>query len=230
MNVRMGLIRRQSGWSLDEFSTYWRDKHGPLAARVPNLREYWQNLVTDRLQRGIEFARGPWDFDGVSQLSFDEVRQADHAFREGELAAALIEDERRFLGGLHILTAQRMTVVPVPAQRRCALLKRIWTLRRRPGIGEEDYRREWRFHAEHVRRMPGVSGYCQNVVLSMELTKGQSCAYEQMPTDGIVELWFEDASAIEATFASPAGRSTMSHARTFLHEITAFLVEERRIV
>ena len=79
--VRMGLIRKKPDWSVDAFRTYWIDKHGPLAAEAPNLRAYWQNHVTDRLQRGIQFTRGPWDFDGFSQLYFDEASQAD---RRGE--------------------------------------------------------------------------------------------------------------------------------------------------
>ena len=58
MNVRMGLLRKQQEWTDERFRDYWRNNHGPLAARVPNLREYWQNVVTDRLQRGIDFARG----------------------------------------------------------------------------------------------------------------------------------------------------------------------------
>jgi hypothetical protein len=45
-----------------------------------------------------------------------------------------------------------------------------------------------------------------------------------------VELWFEDTKTLEAAFASPARRTTMAHAKTFLDEITAFLVVEHRVV
>lgn len=231
MTVRIGMIRKKPDWTPDEFAAYWRDKHGPLAARAPALRGYWQNAVTERLQRGIDFARGPWDFDGFSQLWFDDAGHADHAFKDGDLAAALIQDEQRFLGGLHILTAEQHVVVPVPdAPRRSALLKRISTLKRRADVSEEDFRREWRVHADHVRKMPGVAGYRQNVVVGRELVKGVPCAYEELPVDGVVELWFEDTRKLEAAFSSPAGQTTMAHAKTFLAEITAFLVIEHRVV
>ncbi len=118
MNVRMGLLRKKPDWTTEEFRAYWRDKHGPLAARAPNLREYWQNRVTDRIQRGIDFARGPWDFDGFSQLYFDDARQAHHAFSRSDIAAALIADEQHFLGGLHIITADQNVVVPDTLLRR----------------------------------------------------------------------------------------------------------------
>lgn len=229
MTVRIGLIRKKPEWTPAEFSSYWRDSHGPLAASAPGLREYWQNVVTDRLQRGIDFQRGAWDFDGFSQLWFDEAEDADNAFRTSPMAAALIRDEQHFIGKLHIVTAQQNVVIPVPEPKgRRALLKRMSTLKRRSELSEADFRREWKVHADYVRQMPGVSAYRQNVIVARELVKGEPCSYDDLPIDGIVELWFEDDSKLEAAFASPAGETTMAHARTFLAEITAFLVEERK--
>ena len=231
MNVRMGLLCKKPDWTIDAFRAYWRDTHGPLAARTPGLREYWQNRVTDRIQRGIEFARGPWDFDGFSQLYFDDVGQANHAFRNSPLAPALIADEQHFLGLLHIVTAEQHVVVPVPpSPEREALLKRISTLKRRPELSEADFRREWIVHRGLVRKMPGIEGYRQNVVIARERVKGQPCDYPALPIDGIVELWFRDARALEAAFGSAAGQETMAHAKTFLEEITVFSVEEHRVV
>jgi len=62
----MGLLKKKPEASPAEFRAYWRNHHAGLASRVPNLQCYWQNAVTERLQRGIDFARGPWDFDGFS--------------------------------------------------------------------------------------------------------------------------------------------------------------------
>jgi len=230
-NVRMGLIRKKDDWPTETFQSYWKNNHGALASRAPNLRGYWQNHVVDRLQRGIDFARGPWDFDGFSQLSFDDAQKAHQAFTDGELAQHLIDDENHFIGQLHIVTTQQIEVVPVPPQPlRGALLKRISTLKRRTDITEDDFRREWRVHGDLVREMPGVSGYRQNVVFEREFVKGQKCGYDELPIDGIVELWFENPATLDAAFLSPQGRRTMEHAKTFLSEITAFLVEEHRIV
>ena len=230
MNVRMGLLRKKPDWTTEEFRSYWRDKHGPLAARAPKLREYWQNWVTDRIQRGIDFARGPWDFDGFSQLYFEDALEADQAFANSDVAAELIADERRFLGDLNIVTAVQNVVVPVPAApKREALLKRASMLKRRPELSEDDFRQEWIVHRDLVRNMPGIAGYRQNVVIARERIKGQPCGYDELPIDGVVELWFQDAATLEAAFASPAGRATMKHALTFLAEITAFAVEEHRV-
>lgn len=229
MIVRMGLLKKKHENSLDEFQAYWREHHGPVAARMPHLTCYWQNVVTERLQRGIEFARGPWEFDGISQLWLESDQPA-RGFRDGPLAAALVEDERKFLGELHIVTAEQRVVVPIPAQpARAVLMKRMSTLRRKTGISEADFRREWVVHGELVRKMPGVSGYRQNVIVERERVKGALCSYNELPIDGIVELWFENADALSAAFASPEGQETMAHAKTFLEEITVFGVKERQI-
>jgi len=226
----MGLIRKKLDWTHDAFDSYWRDYHGPLARRVPGLREYWQNLVVDRLQRGIRFARGPWDFDGFSQLSFDDTRQSGHAFNDSALAAEIMKDERHFLKDLHIVTAEMSVVIPVPArEERARLLKRMSIIKRHPSMSEEDFRREWKAHGDLVRRMSGVSAYRQNVIVGRELIKGQSCTYEEFPIDGIVEMWFRDIPSLEAAFGSPQGEETMAHATSFLSEITAFVVQERQV-
>ena len=59
VSILMGLMRKKDSWTFEDFNAYWGDRHGKLAGKIPNLREYWQNPVIDRLQRGIEFARGP---------------------------------------------------------------------------------------------------------------------------------------------------------------------------
>ena len=231
MTVRMGLIRKKAGWTFEDFDAYWHASHGALARRAPHLREYWQNLVLDRLQRGIEFERGPWALDGVSQLAFDNASQSAQAFDGSSLAAELVEDERYFLDDLHIVTAEPSEVVAVPAQQeRSALLKRMSIITRLPTVSEEDFRREWKIHGELVKRMAGVSGYRQNVIVGRERVKGRPCSYEELPMDGIVELWFKDAETLEAAFSSEAGRKTMAHAKSFLSQITAFAVSERRIL
>lgn len=230
-SVRFGLIRKKVDWDRDRFAAYWREQHGPLVAQLPNLRGYCQNLVVDRLQRGIDFARGSWDFDGFSQLWFGDAGEAHAAFTTSALAAAFIADEQHFLGGLHIVSSEQTEIIALPPQsERSRLLKRISLLRRRADLSEDAFRREWVVHAELVFAMPGVSGYRQNVITQRQRVKGQLCSYEALPIDGIVELWFESPTTLEAAFSSAEGQRTMQHAQTFLGEITAFQVEERAIL
>ncbi len=44
------------------------------------LRRYHQNHVADRAQRGISYARGSHDFDGISELWFEDLDSLNAAF------------------------------------------------------------------------------------------------------------------------------------------------------
>jgi len=223
--VRIGLLRKQPDWTYDAFVNHWRNQHGPLAARLAGLTEYIQNPVHDRTQRGIQFVRGSWDFDGFSQLRFaPEKTLTDDAV----IASRLQEDEQTFLADLHIVTAETTVVIPA-AQDGQGLLKRMSLIRRHNDLNEADFRREWRIHADLVRAMPGVAGYRQNAIVARERIKGHPCSYEHLPIDGIVELWFENTDTLQTAFASPAGQRTMAHAQTFLGDITVFGVQEYRV-
>src|SRR5690242_11134946 len=151
MNVRVGLIRKKPDWTREAFLQHWRTQHGPLAARLPNLREYWQNAVTERMQRVLSVPAGSWDLDGFSQLWFEDAQQASFATNDSDSARALIADEQYFLGTLHIVTAIQHVVINVPANpARGALWKRMSLVTRRSDITEEDFRREWEMHEELI--------------------------------------------------------------------------------
>ena len=80
MIVRMGLLRKHPDLTMDAFRQHWRESHGPLAATLPGLRRYHQNHVVDREQRGVNFTRCRDDFDGFSELWFEDVDSLNAAF------------------------------------------------------------------------------------------------------------------------------------------------------
>lgn len=228
MIVRMGLLNKKPEWSQADFQRYWLQTHGPIAARLPGLLRYHQHHVVDSLQRGISYKRGPEQLDGFSELAF-ESEEAMRAAFASEAAPLLAEDEARFLGRLRIITVdQREVIAPPPGQR---LVKRMSLLRRRPDVDEATFEREWRVeHARLVKLTPGVRGYRQNLVIGREAVKGTRCGYDELPIDGVVELWFTDTEDLNSAFASPQGVTLMNHATTFIDEITTFMVETHAVV
>jgi len=93
-------------------------------------------------------------------------------------------------------------------------------------VSTERFEHEWRVeHARLVKRVEGVRGYRQNLIVAREAPKGTRVGYEGLPVDGIVELWFDNAASLDAAFATPQGVTLMTHAREFIAEITTFLVE-----
>ncbi len=55
--------------SVDFFQTYWREKHGPLAARIPGNRRY----VQCHARRGIYAGGRRPAFDGIPMTWFDDL-------------------------------------------------------------------------------------------------------------------------------------------------------------
>ncbi len=228
MIIRSGLIRKKPDWTQEAFRQYWREQHGPIAAKLPGLRHYEQNHVVDSVQRGIAHTRGPEQLDGYSMLTFDS-EQAMRDAMATDAGTALVADENHFIGDLRIVAINQIEVIPPDPGRK--LLKRMSLLRRLPDVSPEQFEREWRDeHARLVKRVNGVRGYRQNHILHREAPKGTIVGYEQLPIDGIVELWFDSTDSLDAAFASPQGVTLMSHAREFIDEITTFLVETHTVV
>lgn len=226
MIVRMGLLTKRRDLSDSAFSDHWKKTHRPLAAKLPGLRTYHQNHVVDREQRAISYARGEYDFDGVSELWFDDLSSMNAAMASPE-AAPVIADEANFIEGVSVLTAVQHVIIDRPAG--VPLIKRVSTLKRRPDIDAETFKREWfDVHSFLVKRVDGVRGYTQNLVLDRAIGRERT-AYDDLAIDGMVELWFDDVETLRAGFASDAGTTLMTHAKEFISEISTFLVEVHEV-
>ena len=99
----------------------------------------------------------PSDFDGISELWFDDLPSMQRAF-SSDLVEELAADEASFIGDLKFVTAIQQQVVPVPKGAR--LIKRMSTLKRRPDVSLEKFQHEWfHVHSVLVKRLPEVKGY-----------------------------------------------------------------------
>ena len=85
------FLKKKPGLSKEEFLRYWKEKHGPLAARVvPGLKKYVQCHPVP----GFES-----DIDGVVELWWDspEAFQAFLSWRQTDAAQVLKDDEDQFV-------------------------------------------------------------------------------------------------------------------------------------
>ena len=230
MITRMGILTRRPDLTPEQFRRHWLEVHGPLAARLPGLRRYQQNHVVDASQLAIDHARGAWEVDGFSQLWFDDIDAMRRAVESPELRPDL-PDIANFCGEVKLVVCQPNVVVPVAADAG-PLVKRMSILTRRPDITAERFRDEWfGFHAEAVRKFPNLVGYTQNLVIDREGADLTNPApYEQVPIDGVVELWFRSVDDVRTAFSSSAAEVSQRHALDFIGTITTYLVETHVIV
>jgi uncharacterized protein (TIGR02118 family) len=84
-------ISRKEGMSVEEFSRYWEQVHGPIGRRIPGLRRLVQSHPVQHPD-GLP----PADFDGMAELWFDDLESLERARRSQEWNASTA-DEANFI-------------------------------------------------------------------------------------------------------------------------------------
>jgi uncharacterized protein (TIGR02118 family) len=91
------FVNRRPGMALDEFRSYWRNVHGPLAAKIPPIRRYEQNhLALGEYQKG-----GAPPYDGLAVTWFASTAEMRSGAATAEYAATRA-DEAHFLPDGHL--------------------------------------------------------------------------------------------------------------------------------
>lgn len=179
------------------------------------------NRVTDSAQRGIDYARSDTKLDAIAQFFCPDISSGMSGAASGGLDLTM-GVPGHIVEEMNPILCLQNTVIPKPDG---PALKRMSILRKRPDISAEEFQRQWFYlHDILVKRLPGISGYRQNLVLD-----GPRDAAGHMMVDGMVELWFPDTETIEAAFRSDVGLTTMTHAKEFISEISTFLVEPTEV-
>ncbi len=110
----MAVLKRKDGMSREDFIAYWRTTHIPMVKTLPGLRKFVCNVVVDDFQQQNYPAVD--QFDGCSELYFDDVEAADRAFNseQGRINGA---DALHFIGRRLFLCTETVDVteiVPTP--------------------------------------------------------------------------------------------------------------------
>jgi len=83
------VLHRRRDMGLGEFCRYWREVHGPIAARMPGLRRYVQDYPLPDSSRDLPC-------DGIAELWFDSPEEMLAAFASPE-GVATMADSPKFL-------------------------------------------------------------------------------------------------------------------------------------
>ncbi len=88
----IALAERKPGMSVEDFQSYWREHHGPLAVKIPGLRRYIQNHPP------IEHygSRNAPLCDGVAEAWFDSLEDLKRSTETPEMKAVRA-DEPNFI-------------------------------------------------------------------------------------------------------------------------------------
>ena len=105
------------------------------------------------------------------------------------------------------------------------LIKRVSFLGRADGVTSEQFVKEWwNVHDRLVQTVPGCVGYNQDLVID-RIDGGVSVPYEELPVEGVVEMWFETKEAFDEYYASPEFARASAHSSEFIGAINTYLTE-----
>ncbi len=96
----MFLVHKRPDLDREEFYRYWREDHGPIAAKLPGIRRYVQNHSIPDSDGGLP------TYDGFAEAWFDDAESFERALESPEGVAAL-DDAAKFMD------MDRMTSFPV---------------------------------------------------------------------------------------------------------------------
>lgn len=105
-------------------------------------------------------------------------------------------------------------------------VKGIFILHKLPSMTAQEFGEYWRDkHGPVAKNIPGLRRYVQN-----HIVPGSSQGTP--PVDGVAELYFDSAEALQAGLSSPAGKETLDDLPKFLDMTRSgmFLVQEVNIV
>ena len=106
MTKALILFRKLSGLEMDEFQRYWKEVHGPIAAKLPGLRRYVQDHVI------VDPVQDDRPYDAVAELWFDSA-ESFQAAMASPVGQETLADAERFadMDSVRILMAEEVTIV-----------------------------------------------------------------------------------------------------------------------
>lgn len=103
------ILRRKPEISKEEFHRHWKDKHGPLFRKFPQIKRYTQYHVTDKCRDDSDKP-----IDGIAILEFDSREEMQKAWEMMEYKD-IRDDELIFLEksgvGVHVVYVDE--IVPI---------------------------------------------------------------------------------------------------------------------
>lgn len=109
------------------------------------------------------------------------------------------------------------------------MIKSISLLTRKDGWTHEAFVKHWiEIHAPLAHAVPGLRRYVQSHIQG-ERTRPDIPATD-VAVDGIAELWYDDAEAMQRALASPEAKRLHADGALFIGRIKTFLVEEKVII
>jgi len=186
------MLERIYELTRDEFLQYWREEHGPLAAKiVPGFRKYAQCHPGEVSVPGVQSA-----FDGIAQMWWDSLEslQSYLNWRQSDGAKTLKQDEEKFIDTSHLTRfyGKEHVIAETNIQGDNVIIS-FTMIKRRSDLNQDEFLKYWR--EEHgplvVNIVPGFRKYAQ-----CHPVKGRVPGV-QSTLDGIAQMWWDNLESFQ---------------------------------
>ena len=201
----INLFRKKTDMTQAEFNSRWANGHAALCMAIPGICGYEQNAVFLK-EKGDAYSELV-TADGFSIERYETL----HEYK------AAAEDRRSFAD--RVDTYVCLENISIPASVQNGAKKKMTLLgRTERKVSFEDFTREWLvLHSGCMVKMPRdiFFGYNQHLIID-RLINGRHVPYEDLPSDGILELYYSEPEAVANAFkTTPEGRMTVAHRNAF---------------
>lgn len=220
----INLYRKDPAMSDAEFDEFLNDVYAPLYLAVPQIESFELDRVTLKEQ-------GDACTDAVQADAFTIERYVDLDAYEQAIASeaykAILRERVKAVDHNETFVCLENVSIPLNTEGECH--KKMTLLgRSAPEVSFEGFTREWFVvHSGCMAKMPTdiFFGYNQHLVID-RIVNGKHASHEELPFDGILELFFSEASEVSNAFKTiPEGQMTVAHRKEFISTVDPFLVD-----
>jgi uncharacterized protein (TIGR02118 family) len=198
------FLGRKRSLSLDEFFSYWRERHAYAGERNPLTKRYVQSHRIAEVQAD-DF------FDGVAEVWWENEEAAQESLRIS--ASKFITDEANFVdpGRREFLATTEHEILKPQGKD---LIKGVFMIRRHPGLTVAEFRKYWfEVHSPQVLKVPGMRGYVVCPTIDAAYT------WAEPRWDGVSHVYWDNLESMAKAFASeeakPVGEKAISAGSKF---------------
>lgn len=220
----INLFRKDPAILDDDFGKFLHDTYAPLCLQIAGLESFELNQVTAKEQ-------GDASSESILADAFTIERYIDlDAYEEAKKSDIYADVLRERVNAvIYEETYVCLENVSIPLRVEDECHKKITLLgRTMPDVSFEDFTREWFVvHSGCMAKMPTdiFYGYNQHLIID-RMVNGRHVTHDRLPFDGILELFFSEASEVANAFKTiPEGQATVAHRKEFMSSVNPFLVD-----
>ncbi len=217
------FITRKPAMGEAEFHRYWRETHGPIAARITQLRRYVQSHRIGAPANG--FHGSP--YDGEAEVLVESLDALGALRRTTEYLKGALADEPNFIDLTRVEWMVTQDHVIADGPTGANLVKGVWQFKGKPGMTLSDFRKYWLdVHGPLALKLPGLRRYVQSHLID------DAYLYCEPRFDGVAQLWFDDPQSFAAAFESTAGKELAADGAEFIDTagMRYFMAQEHVVI